>query len=77
MWPTIAKSCSWNCENGGSIESLWLFLEIVERFPVVLTNKALMIEACGRKSLITEEFCKEAADLIMVRYRGKKIPYGP
>ena len=67
IWPTISKACKWKGDDGGNIESLWVFLEIVDKFPSVLQDKAIVMETCGRKKLVTEEFAKEVASVIMVK----------
>ena len=66
-WPKVNEACKWNDKENNSVESLWLFLEIANHYPTILDNKAIIVEVAGRKKLVTEEFAKEAASVIMVK----------
>ena len=66
-WPQIKGACKWNDKETSSVESLWLFLEIVHQYPLILKNKAIMLEVSGRKKLVTDEFAKEASSVILVK----------
>ena len=65
-------------EDGGHLESLWLFLELASKCPGILRNKAIMLQVCGRKKLWNEEFVEEIAKLVMAGNMSlKSLREGP
>ena len=64
-WPKISTACKWGDKDSGGVESLYLFLEIADQFPQILKNKAIMLEVCEKKKLITEDFAREVSSVIM------------
>ena len=64
IWPLIQDKCRWKGQEA-KIESIWLLLEIHDKFPEV-PNKGDLQVHFQRKKFLTDDLGREIADVLMV-----------
>lgn len=65
IWPSLSETCKYNGNDGCDADKLRLVLELVDVFPSILRDKAIMVDICGRKNLVTDKFIEEVASSLM------------
>ena len=68
VWPTLSNAleAEWTGGDETTLESIWVLLEIRQKFPKIV-NKSFVQETFKRKKLLYETFCQTVCAALMVR----------